>query len=65
MEFLECLTRSHAIRVESQVGVEECSLAVGEIVGHEHVLSGSRMNKAIVLFLVLLKKPTWPSSMAL
>ena len=51
MEFLASLTRSHGIRVESQVGVEECSLAVGEVVGHEHVLSGSRMNKAIVLFL--------------
>ena len=47
MEFLECLTRSHAIRVESQVGVEECSLAIGEVVGHERVLSGSPMNKAI------------------
>ena len=47
----ECLTRSHGIRVESQVGVEECGLAIGDIVGHEHVLSGSRMNKAIVLFL--------------
>ena len=31
-------------------------MAVGEIVGHEHVLSGSRMNKAIVLFLSSVEK---------
>ena len=36
--------------------VEECSLAIGEIVGHEHVLSGLRMNKAIVLFLSSVEK---------
>ena len=56
MGFSECLTRSHGIRVESQVGVEECGLAIGDIVGHEHVLSGSRMNKAIVLFLSSVEK---------
>lgn len=50
MDF-ESLTRRHGIKVDSDVSVEECSLAVGEVVGHEHVVSASRMNRAIVLFL--------------
>lgn len=45
------LTRRHGIKIESPASVEVCSLAVGEMVGHEKVLSASRMNKAIVLFL--------------
>lgn len=50
MDF-ESLTRRHGIKVDSDVSVEECGLAVGEVVGHEHVVSASRMNRAIVLFL--------------
>jgi len=33
------------------VSVEECCLAIGEVVGHASVLSASRMNNAIVVFL--------------
>ena len=36
---------------ESHVTVEEVLLAVGEQVGHEHVMFSSRMNKAVVAFL--------------
>lgn len=50
MDF-ESLTRRHGVKVDSDVSIEECSLAVGEVVGHDHVVSASRMNRAIVLFL--------------
>ena len=55
MDF-EYLTRRHGVKVESRVSIEECSLAVGQVVGHEHVVSGSRMNNAIVLFLSSIEK---------
>ncbi len=45
------LTRRHAIKVTSVVSVEDCCLAVGEVIGHLGVLSASRMNNAIVFFL--------------
>lgn len=45
------LTRRHGIKVDSTVSVEECSLAIGEVVGTESILSASRMNNAIVVFL--------------
>lgn len=48
---LSLLTRRHAIKVASTVSVEECCLAVGEVVGHASVLSASRMNNATVVFL--------------
>lgn len=50
------LTRSHGVKVECAASVEECSLAIGEIVGHENVKSASRMNNAIVLFLGTVEK---------
>ena len=49
---LDCLTRRHRVKVASKVTVEQCSLAVGDVVGHENVVSASRMNNAIVLFLM-------------
>ncbi|KAL2085238.1 hypothetical protein ACEWY4_018558 [Coilia grayii] len=53
---LEKLTRRHGIRIEHNVSVEECSLAVGAVIGHEHIKSASRMNNAIVLFLATVEK---------
>ena len=55
MDF-ESLTRRHGIKVVSDVSIDECSLAVGEVVGHEHIVSASRMNRAIVLFLSSVEK---------
>lgn len=48
---LSSLTRRHAVKVASAVSVEACCLAVGEVVGLSSVLSASRMNNAIVVFL--------------
>lgn len=48
---LSFLTREHAIKVPTRHSVEKCSLAVGEKIGHENVVSASRMNNAVVLFL--------------
>ncbi|TWW67214.1 Transposon TX1 uncharacterized 82 kDa protein ORF 1, partial [Takifugu flavidus] len=49
---LEKLTRRHAVKFSppASVSVEECVLAVGEIVGHGSVKSTSRMNNAVVVF---------------
>lgn len=49
----ENLSRRHAIKIATgaQTSVEECGLAVGEIVGHDSVVSASRMNGSVVLFL--------------
>lgn len=40
----------------STVNVEECILAVGNVVGHECILAASRMNNAMVLFLNSVEK---------
>lgn len=48
---LSKLTRRHAVKVATAVSVEDCCLAVGEIVGHSAILSASRMNNAMVFFL--------------
>ncbi|KAK3522674.1 hypothetical protein QTP86_029160 [Hemibagrus guttatus] len=47
----ERLTRRHGVRVVCAASVEECCLAVGNVVGHENIVSASRMNSAIVVFL--------------
>ncbi|KAI4878378.1 hypothetical protein NFI96_005412 [Prochilodus magdalenae] len=47
----ESLTRRHGAKVECRVSVEECCLAVNSVVGHSNVVSASRMNSAVVLFL--------------
>lgn len=46
---LGSLMQCHRVKVASAVSVESCCLAVGEVVGHEYVLSASRMNNAIVV----------------
>lgn len=51
VQVLSSLTRRNAVKVAAAVSVEECCLAIGEVVGHESVLSASRMNSAIVVFL--------------
>ncbi len=44
------LTRRHGVKVDSTVNVEECSLVIGEVIGTENIMSASRMNNAIVVF---------------
>ncbi len=48
---LNTLTRHHAVKVASAVSVEDCCLAIGEAVGHGSILSASKMNNAVVIFL--------------
>lgn len=55
MDF-DYLTRQHGVKVQCSASVEECSLAIGEVIGHEHVKSASRMNNAVVAFLGTVEK---------
>ena len=52
------LTRRHGIKIASAFpcSVEECSLAVGGLVGHSSVKSAARMNNAVVIFLDSVEK---------
>ncbi|KAI4899184.1 hypothetical protein NFI96_019398, partial [Prochilodus magdalenae] len=54
----EQLSRRHGVKIAPGVkcSVEECSLAVGEVVGYGSILSASRMNSAVVLFLDSIEK---------
>ena len=52
----DTLTRNHGIKIDHPAGAEECSLAVGAVVGYQHVKSASRMNGAAVLFLDSIEK---------
>jgi len=52
---LDSLTRRHGVKVAAG-SVEECSVAVGDVVGHECVLAASKMNNSIVLFLNTVEK---------
>lgn len=53
---LNSLTRSHGVKVVPAKSVEECSLVVGDIVGHECMLAASRMNNPFLLFLSTVQK---------
>lgn len=55
-QVLSKLTRRHGVKVASVVSVENCCLAVGEVVGHENIMSASKMNSAIVIFLNSVEK---------
>ena len=46
------LSRKHGVKISTSfsVSVEECSLAVAEVVGHSSVRSAARMNGAVVIF---------------
>ncbi len=48
---LSSLTWRHAVKVASAASVEQCCLAIGEVVGLESILSASRVNSAAVIFL--------------
>ncbi|KAI2655608.1 Transposon TX1 uncharacterized 82 kDa protein [Labeo rohita] len=49
---LEALTRRHACKLCLTIdcSVEDCVLAVGEIVGYDSIKSASRMNNGVVIF---------------
>lgn len=53
---LESLTRRHGVKVASATSIEECCLAAGKVVGYDSILSASRMNNAIVMFLSTVEK---------
>ncbi|KAL6114748.1 uncharacterized protein ACO6RY_05437 [Pungitius sinensis] len=57
MEFSR-LTRKHGVKIALSVSytVEDCSLAMGELVGHRSVKSAARMNNAVVMFLDSVEK---------
>lgn len=50
---LDKLTRRNGIKVVSaeRCSIEDCSIAVAQVVGYKSILSASRMNSAFVLFL--------------
>ena len=52
------LTRRHGFKVmpTAPCSVEECSLAVAEIVGYDSVKSAARMNGGIVIFVDTVEK---------
>lgn len=56
VKFLDSLTRRHGVKVVAAGSVEECSVTVGDVVGHECVLAASKMNNSIVLFLNTVEK---------
>lgn len=53
---LETLTRRHGVKVASATSIEVCCLAAGRVVGYDSILSASRMNNAIVIFLSTVEK---------
>ncbi|KAL0151799.1 hypothetical protein M9458_052893 [Cirrhinus mrigala] len=55
---LDRLSRRHGIKLApvTNVSVEQCVLAVGQVVGFDSVLSASRMNSAVVVFLDSVEK---------
>lgn len=53
---LDSLTRRHGVKIVAAGSAEECSLAVGNVIGHACVLAASKMNNAIVLFLSTVEK---------
>lgn len=53
---LESLTRRHGVKVAFATSIEECCLAAGKVVGYDSILSASRMNNAIVMFLSTVEK---------
>lgn len=48
---LGSLTRRHGVKVTAAASVEDCILAIGEVVGHKSILAASRMSNAFVCFL--------------
>lgn len=52
----ENLTRRHGVKIDSNANVEDVCLAVGDVVGHENIVSASRMNNAFVVFFRTIEK---------
>ena len=52
------LSRRHGIKVVPafNCSVEDCALAVGKAVGYDSIVSASRMNGAVVIFLDVIEK---------
>lgn len=52
------LTRQHGFKIipTCPCSVEECSLSVGEILGHSSIKSAVRMNSAVVIFVDSVEK---------
>lgn len=52
------LTRQHGFKIipTCRCSVEECSLSVGEILGHSSIKSAARMNSAVVIFVDSVEK---------
>lgn len=52
------LTRQHGFKIipTCPCSVEECSLSVGEILGHSSIKSAARMNSAVVSFVDSVEK---------
>lgn len=52
------LTRQHGFKIirTCPCSVEECSLSVGEILGHSSIKSAARMNSAVVIFVDSVEK---------
>lgn len=55
---LESLTRRHGVKVmpAERCSVEDCVIAVAAVVGYDCIMSASRMNSAIVMFLNSVEK---------
>lgn len=51
VDSLGSLTRRHGVKVVAAASVEDCILAIGEVVGHKSILAASRMSNAVVCFL--------------
>lgn len=51
-------TQLPGVKVVTSLSVEECCLAVENVVGHESILSASRMNNAIVILLCTVENAT-------
>ncbi|XP_068448193.1 uncharacterized protein [Clinocottus analis] len=58
MEQLHKLTRKHGVKIAPcfPCSVEDCSLAVGKLVGYSSVKSAARVNRAVVIFLESVQK---------
>lgn len=55
---LDNLTRRHGIKVipAERCSVEDCTIAIAEVVGYSSILSAARINSAIVIFVDSIEK---------
>ena len=52
------LSRKHGLKISAGVpcSVEDCSLTVGDVVGHSSIKSAARMNGTVVIFVDSVEK---------